>query len=217
MKSLKNLVEVQGVTICSVIHQPRKIIFELFDSLILLGVGGHLVYHGPVDRSERYFNVLGYHLPPGESIADWLIDISSGDLGPKAVDDIEKEVEGFLNKNKKLEKEVEDILNKKKNGNLEKDEESRTENEDDDPESNAVFDSAADIATARRQKLYEFWRKNFGTLSKKKRVIYDAPAPFELPQPRARPSFWRQLGYQLQRLIIVWERNFLTKLVSCFW
>jgi len=38
MESLKNLVDSRGTTICSVIHQPRKFIYELFDSLILLGV-----------------------------------------------------------------------------------------------------------------------------------------------------------------------------------
>jgi len=40
MQSLRRLVDNQGVTVCSVIHQPRKFIFELFDDLILLGVGG---------------------------------------------------------------------------------------------------------------------------------------------------------------------------------
>ena len=60
MQSLRNLVEHQGMTICSVIHQPRKFIFELFDSLILLGVGGFVVYHGEVDKVEKYFNKLNY-------------------------------------------------------------------------------------------------------------------------------------------------------------
>ena len=40
MSSLKNLTETQGVTVLSVIHQPRKAIFDAFDSLVLLGVGG---------------------------------------------------------------------------------------------------------------------------------------------------------------------------------
>ena len=80
MQSLKHLVQNQGMTICSVIHQPRKTIFELFDSLILLGVGGNLVYHGPTDSALKYFTKMNYALPEGESLADWLIDISSGEL-----------------------------------------------------------------------------------------------------------------------------------------
>ncbi|CAB9522559.1 Putative white-brown complex homolog protein 30 [Seminavis robusta] len=82
MESLKTLTQIYGTTICSVIHQPRKFIYELFDSLILLGVGGKMVFHGPTEDAEPYFRKLHYDLPPGESIADWLIDISSGRLGP---------------------------------------------------------------------------------------------------------------------------------------
>lgn len=80
MSSLKKLVESQGVTVCAVIHQPRLNIFNLFDSLILLGVGGRVVYHGDPKFCTPYFTNLGYTLPPGESVADWLIDISSGRL-----------------------------------------------------------------------------------------------------------------------------------------
>ena len=58
MSSLKRLVDVQGVTIVSVIHQPRKFIFDLFDSLILLGVGGKMVYHGPTEEAYDYFHDL---------------------------------------------------------------------------------------------------------------------------------------------------------------
>lgn len=87
MESLQTLVSSQGTTVCSVIHQPRKFIYELFDSIILLGVGGKMVYHGPTEEAEAYFTKLHYVLPPGESIADWLIDISSGRLGPTKKDD----------------------------------------------------------------------------------------------------------------------------------
>ncbi|KAL3921731.1 MAG: hypothetical protein SGILL_002591 [Bacillariaceae sp.] len=82
MKGLKHLVEKDGVTVVSVIHQPRKFIYDLFDSLILLGVGGRMVYTGPTENAESYFGRLNYSLPPGESMADWLIDISSGRLEP---------------------------------------------------------------------------------------------------------------------------------------
>ena len=82
---MKHLVSVQGVTIVSVIHQPRKFIYDLFDSLILLGVGGRMVYHGPTDQAFDYCANLGYVLPPGESVADWLIDISTGRIAAGAL------------------------------------------------------------------------------------------------------------------------------------
>lgn len=65
MRSLRKLVENQGVTLCSVIHQPRKIIFELFDDLILLGVGGKLDYTGPVLEAQNFFKNLTYFCPEG--------------------------------------------------------------------------------------------------------------------------------------------------------
>ena len=85
MTSLNNLVRNQGMTVCSVIHQPRQQIFEQFDSLILLGVGGRMVYHGNILTVLPYFEKRGYSLPDGESIADWIIDISSGRLSPDLI------------------------------------------------------------------------------------------------------------------------------------
>ena len=83
MKSLKGLVTNNAMTIVAVIHQPRKTIVELFDSIILLGIGGKMVYHGPVNKVEDYFSNLRYYLPVGENVADWLIDISSGSVEPE--------------------------------------------------------------------------------------------------------------------------------------
>lgn len=81
MASLKSLVRDDGVTCVSVIHQPRKFIFDLIDNVILLGVGGRIAYHGSPDESISYFEKIGYQLPTGENVADWLLDISSGHLG----------------------------------------------------------------------------------------------------------------------------------------
>ena len=42
-----------------------------------------MVYHGPIESATQYFNRLNYNLPQEESVADWLIEISSGRLEPK--------------------------------------------------------------------------------------------------------------------------------------
>ena len=107
MSSLKHLVQSQGVTVVSVIHQPRKFIFDLFDSLILLGVGGRMVYHGPTNQSLSYFNSLGYQLPQGESVADWLIDISSGRLEPDSDTDANTSPQSKERKEEVREQDVE--------------------------------------------------------------------------------------------------------------
>jgi ABC-type multidrug transport system ATPase subunit len=84
MHSLSKLARNQGMTVCATIHQPRKQIFDMFDSLILLGVGGKLIYHGEVSGSQmtNYFNALGYKNINNDPLADWMIDISSGYLAP---------------------------------------------------------------------------------------------------------------------------------------
>jgi hypothetical protein len=51
------------------IHAQRKFIFELFDDLILLGVGGKVVLQGPVAQSESYIEGLNYKFPIGDSFA----------------------------------------------------------------------------------------------------------------------------------------------------
>eukprot|EP00587_Corethron_hystrix_P006155 CAMPEP_0113302432 /NCGR_PEP_ID=MMETSP0010_2-20120614/3245_1 /TAXON_ID=216773 ORGANISM="Corethron hystrix, Strain 308" /NCGR_SAMPLE_ID=MMETSP0010_2 /ASSEMBLY_ACC=CAM_ASM_000155 /LENGTH=527 /DNA_ID=CAMNT_0000156217 /DNA_START=1562 /DNA_END=3142 /DNA_ORIENTATION=- /assembly_acc=CAM_ASM_000155 len=99
MESLKNLVSRQGVTVVSVIHQPRKFIFDLFDNIILLGTGGRMVYHGPVNRVELYFKNLGYKLPSGENVADWIVDIGSGSLCPMKYADFDMEPNMVIRKN----------------------------------------------------------------------------------------------------------------------
>jgi len=80
MESLKRLVSAQGMTVACVIHQPRTDIYDMFDSLFLLGVGGRTVYHGPATDCRAYFENLGFQLQQGDSQADWFLDISSGDL-----------------------------------------------------------------------------------------------------------------------------------------
>ena len=45
LAALKDLTHL-GVTIITVIHQPRYSIFTRFDQVLLLGVGGRTVYSG---------------------------------------------------------------------------------------------------------------------------------------------------------------------------
>lgn len=86
MDSLKRLVSTQGMTVATVIHQPRTDIYDMFDSLFLLGVGGRTVYHGPAEECKRYFENIGFIMGEGESQADWFLDISSGDIETRDIE-----------------------------------------------------------------------------------------------------------------------------------
>ena len=77
MKTLKSLVEVDGMAIMCSIHQPRKAIFDLFDNLVLLA-SGRQIFSGPARHAMQHYTSQGYYLTCGENVADWLLDIASG-------------------------------------------------------------------------------------------------------------------------------------------
>ena len=62
-------------TIVFTIHQPRSNIAALFDQLILLAEG-KMVYSGPFNKCQDYFDRIGHPCPPGFNIADYLVDLT---------------------------------------------------------------------------------------------------------------------------------------------
>ncbi|KAJ3316756.1 hypothetical protein HDU76_001567, partial [Blyttiomyces sp. JEL0837] len=74
LKSISRL----GLTIVSVIHQPRSEIFDRFDDVLLIAPGGRTAYLGPVSNVKPYFESLGFLFPPDVNSADVLMDILAG-------------------------------------------------------------------------------------------------------------------------------------------
>jgi ABC-type multidrug transport system ATPase subunit len=73
------------VTVVTVLHQPREEIFDTFDEVILLGVGGKTIYHGDAEKVVDYFATkeLNYEAPSSQNPADFLIDVVVGDRLPE--------------------------------------------------------------------------------------------------------------------------------------
>merc|ERR1712054_489790 len=67
-----------GRTVIAVIHQPRVSIFSMFDSVLLLGLGGRTVYQGPTAKALAYFNLIGFDMPANENPADFMMDVIAG-------------------------------------------------------------------------------------------------------------------------------------------
>ncbi|GAB7352706.1 hypothetical protein MBLNU459_g3063t1 [Dothideomycetes sp. NU459] len=67
-----------GVTVMSIIHQPREDIFRSFDQLLLLAQGTQ-VYSGQTDEVVSYFESMGYQFPMRGNPADTIMDIITGD------------------------------------------------------------------------------------------------------------------------------------------
>lgn len=54
---LSELAKTQGVTIVMTVHQPSREAFQRFDSLLLLGLGGKSLYHGPAHQALGFFGI----------------------------------------------------------------------------------------------------------------------------------------------------------------
>lgn len=77
MKTLKALSRL-GMTIVTIIHQPRQEIFESLDSLVLLGAG-RLIYLGPQVGVKPHFEHLGFEFPERGNPSDVMGDIIAGE------------------------------------------------------------------------------------------------------------------------------------------
>ncbi|KAJ3109992.1 hypothetical protein HDU96_006992 [Phlyctochytrium bullatum] len=66
-----------GLTVVSVIHQPRFEIFQQFDDILLLVPGGKTAYLGPTTNVIEYFERYGFFFDPRANPADILMDILS--------------------------------------------------------------------------------------------------------------------------------------------
>ncbi|KAF4622800.1 hypothetical protein G7Y89_g14224 [Cudoniella acicularis] len=77
MSTLKALSRL-GMTIVTIIHQPRQEIFESLDSLVLLGAG-RMIYQGPERGIQPHFEGLGFAFPDHANPADVMGDIIAGE------------------------------------------------------------------------------------------------------------------------------------------
>ncbi|KAG2505197.1 hypothetical protein BBO99_00008845 [Phytophthora kernoviae] len=56
--------------------QPSPEIFSLFDDMMILDEG-ELMYHGPCNKVENYFETLGFKCSAGRDTADYLLDLGT--------------------------------------------------------------------------------------------------------------------------------------------
>lgn len=77
--ALKTIAD-NGITVITVIHQPRLEIYRKFTNLLLLGKDGRTVYLGPTAQAVNYFQALGFYSEHGVNPADFLIDVTAGNV-----------------------------------------------------------------------------------------------------------------------------------------
>ncbi len=69
--ALRRIAEL-GITVITVVHQPRFEIFQTFHDVLLLGKGGKTVYFGPSEGALPYFSVRAI-----STRAVWLCAVAS--------------------------------------------------------------------------------------------------------------------------------------------
>ncbi|ERS96089.1 ABC multidrug transporter [Sporothrix schenckii 1099-18] len=90
IRFLRRLVDGGQAVLCT-IHQPSAVLFEAFDSLLLLAKGGKMAYFGPTgDRSHLvldYFARNGAPCPPDTNPADHIVEVIQGKAGGRTIAD----------------------------------------------------------------------------------------------------------------------------------
>jgi ABC-type multidrug transport system ATPase subunit len=76
---IKKMVHQRNIPCIVSLHQPQSSIFKMLDSLILLGPGGYVCYHGKTREAVSYFERLGYPCPEQTNPAEFLLDLVSID------------------------------------------------------------------------------------------------------------------------------------------
>lgn len=65
-------------TVVIALLQPSPEILALFDDVMILN-DGELMYHGPTNMVESYFENLGFACPPERDLADYLLDLGTSE------------------------------------------------------------------------------------------------------------------------------------------
>lgn len=121
------------------------------------------------------------------SIADWLVDISSGYLGPESNETTEDSNVDDGDGSPELAVEDGGVGAA-------------------GPSAHRI-DQAAEQAKVRRDVLYEAWKTHYESLDVSQRIQYEPPTPSPLPIAVIKPSFGRQLMIHLERnFLIAWRK-----------
>ncbi|GMH34295.1 hypothetical protein BSKO_02129 [Bryopsis sp. KO-2023] len=66
-----------GRSVIATIHQPASRLYQQLDTLMLLSQG-RTMYYGRADLAMHWFNSVGYSVPVGMNIADFIVDLANG-------------------------------------------------------------------------------------------------------------------------------------------
>lgn len=191
------------VTVVSLL-QPSPEAVSLFDEIILLSAGGHVIYTGPAGEAVGYFRDLGYVQPDGMDDADFLLAVASSDRKHLFRPDLiaeerenEREEDGNDDGDQKNEQEE-----PAKNGSTTNDQPKKPHT----PESFAeIFQQSKDglkIADRQQQPWKYDWSK--GDIG---RTANGEPYDIESFKQKYQNSFIMSVWLNMKRSFILWTRD----------
>lgn len=93
VKSSENKL-IDPIAIVLTIHQPQQDVFDLFDKVYVMAIGGIVIYDGPPDKCvefvERYAGIKMPNLDYNP--ASFIIEIASGEYGQEPIDAMARQV-----------------------------------------------------------------------------------------------------------------------------
>ncbi|OWZ14879.1 ABC transporter [Phytophthora megakarya] len=76
VNSLKSLTRHFKANIVVSLLQPPPEVFNLFDDILIMNEG-RMMYHGPREQVQQYFENMGFTCPPRKDVADFLLDLGT--------------------------------------------------------------------------------------------------------------------------------------------
>lgn len=87
MKLVRDIANKNKTSIICTIHQPSREVYYLFDKVLMLQEGGHMVYFGKLTKLNSYYENYGFGImDPVKNPADWAIEAVN--LSPRPPKDI---------------------------------------------------------------------------------------------------------------------------------
>lgn len=83
----------KSIGIIASIHQPSAKVLFTFTHLYILSSNGDCIYNGPTSNLLSHFSNLGLNCPTFHNPADFVIEVASGDFGPKVIEVLAKSAE----------------------------------------------------------------------------------------------------------------------------
>ncbi|KAK9826122.1 hypothetical protein WJX81_005488 [Elliptochloris bilobata] len=75
-----------GRSVITTIHQPSSRLYQRLDKLLLLSEG-HTMYYGAATMAADWFHALGFTMPYGVNVADFILDLASGAVTSAKLDE----------------------------------------------------------------------------------------------------------------------------------